>query len=70
LLARYSIDIFHFEHHKGRMELKPRILRLLDLEFLAKTMGVPQDARWHIRVSDKSSRCILKCRDAGEESVG
>jgi hypothetical protein len=31
LLARYSIDIFHFEHHKGRMELKPRILRLLDL---------------------------------------
>src|SRR5262249_11658185 len=36
LHTRYSIDSFHFKHHKSRMELKPRILRLLDLEFIAK----------------------------------
>jgi len=36
LHARHSIDSFHFKHHKSRMELKPRILRLLDLEFIAK----------------------------------
>jgi IstB-like ATP binding protein len=36
LQARHAIDSFHFKHHKSRMELKNRILRLLDLEFLAK----------------------------------
>jgi DNA replication protein DnaC len=36
LHARFSIDSFHFKHHKSRMELKPRILRLLDLEFIDK----------------------------------
>jgi len=36
LAAQHSIDSFHFKHHKSRMELKNRILRLLDLEFLAK----------------------------------
>ena len=36
LHARHSIDSFHFKHHKSRVELKPRILRLLDLEFVAK----------------------------------
>ena len=36
LHARHSIDSFHFKHHKSRMELKPRILRLLDLEFIVK----------------------------------
>ena len=36
LHARHSIDSFHFKHHKSRMELKPRILRLLDLEFIAQ----------------------------------
>src|SRR6516165_3387733 len=36
LHARHSIDSFHFKHHKSRLELKPRILRLLDLEFIAK----------------------------------
>ena len=36
LQAQHSIDSFHFKHHKSRMELKNRILRLLDLEFLAK----------------------------------
>jgi len=36
LHARHSIDSFHFKHHKSRLELKPRILRLLDLEFIDK----------------------------------
>jgi DNA replication protein DnaC len=36
LVAQHSIDSFHFKHHKSRMELKNRILRLLDLEFLSK----------------------------------
>ena len=40
LHARYSIDSFHFKHHKSRMELKTRILHLLDLEFLAKGTSV------------------------------
>ena len=47
LAAQHSIDSFHFKHHKSRMELKNRILRLLDLEFLSKgtsailSSGVP-----------------------------
>lgn len=36
LHAQHSIDSFHFKHHKSRLELKSRILRLLDLEFLRK----------------------------------
>jgi DNA replication protein DnaC len=36
LQAQHSIDGFQFKHHKSRMEQKPRILRLLDLEFLRK----------------------------------
>ena len=36
LHARHSIDSFHFKHHKSRMELKARILRLLDLELVDK----------------------------------
>lgn len=40
LHARYSIDSFQFKHHKSRLEAKPRILRLLDLEFLAKGTSV------------------------------
>jgi DNA replication protein DnaC len=36
LQAQPSIDAFHFHHHKTRQQAKPRILRLLDLEFLAK----------------------------------
>ena len=36
LHAQYSIDSFHFKHHKSRQEIKPRILRLLDLDFIAK----------------------------------
>ena len=40
LHARYSIDSFHFKHHKSRMELKTRILRLMDLDFLARGTSV------------------------------
>jgi DNA replication protein DnaC len=40
LHARFSIDSFHFKHHKSRMEIKTRILHLLDLEFLAKGTSV------------------------------
>ena len=40
LHARFSIDSFHFKHHKSRMEVKTRILRLMDLEFLAKGTSV------------------------------
>jgi DNA replication protein DnaC len=39
LHAQHSIDTFHFKQHKSRMDLKPRILRLLDLEFIAKGTG-------------------------------
>jgi DNA replication protein DnaC len=35
-----SIDAFHFQHHKSRMQAKPRILRLLDLSFLATGTNV------------------------------
>jgi DNA replication protein DnaC len=34
LHAQPSIDTFHFQHHKSRMQSKSRILRLLDLNFL------------------------------------
>jgi IstB-like ATP binding protein len=43
LHAQHSIDSFHFKHHKSRMDLKPRILRLLDLEFIAKSLGTHQE---------------------------
>jgi DNA replication protein DnaC len=36
LQAQPSVDAFHFQHHKTRQQAKPRILRLLDLDFLAK----------------------------------
>jgi DNA replication protein DnaC len=35
LQAQPSIDAFQFTHHKTRQQAKSRILRLLDLEFLA-----------------------------------
>src|ERR1700687_4965928 len=34
LQAQPSIDALQFQHHKPRQQAKPRILRLLDLEFL------------------------------------
>jgi DNA replication protein DnaC len=36
LQAQHSIDSFNFKHHKSRAELRTRILRLLDLDFLQK----------------------------------
>jgi len=36
LQAQHSIDSFNFKYHKSRAELKTRILRLLDLDFLQK----------------------------------
>ncbi len=36
LHAQPSIDSFHFHHHKSRLQIKTRLLRLLDLEFLQK----------------------------------
>jgi DNA replication protein DnaC len=35
LQAQPSIDAFHFAHHKSRLQNKNRILRLLDLSFIA-----------------------------------
>jgi DNA replication protein DnaC len=34
LHAKPSIDSFQFNHHKSRLQLKNRILRLLDLDFI------------------------------------
>jgi len=36
LQSQPSIDGFHFQHHKSRLQNKTRILRLLDLESLHK----------------------------------
>lgn len=36
LQAQNTIDSFLFSHHASRMKMKPRLLRLLDLEFLHK----------------------------------
>jgi DNA replication protein DnaC len=35
-----TIDSFHFNHHKSRAQLKTRILRLLDLDFLSQGTSV------------------------------
>jgi len=40
LHAQHSIDSFHFKHHKSRRELKNRLVRLLDLDFLHKGTSV------------------------------
>jgi len=40
LQAQHSIDSFHFQHHKTRTQLKQRILRLMDLEFLAQGTSI------------------------------
>ena len=40
LQAKPSIDNFQFSHHKSRQQLKNRILRLLDLDFLAQGTNV------------------------------
>jgi DNA replication protein DnaC len=38
--ARCSIDSFQFNYHKSRTQMKNRILRLLDLEFLQKGTNI------------------------------
>ena len=43
LQSRHSIDSFNFKHHKSRMEIKARLARLLDLEFLDKGTSVDFD---------------------------
>src|SRR5260370_5687922 len=40
LHTQHSIDAFLFQHHKSRLQNKARILRLLDLDFLAKGTNV------------------------------
>jgi DNA replication protein DnaC len=40
LHTKPSIDSFHFSHHKSRSQLKTRILRLLDLDFLRQGTSV------------------------------
>lgn len=40
LQARHTIDGFNFKHHKSRTEIKARVLRLLDLEFIEKGASV------------------------------
>ena len=40
LHAQPSIDTFHFQHHKSRLQSKSRILRLLDLNFLQEGTNV------------------------------
>jgi DNA replication protein DnaC len=40
LHAKPSIDSFQFNHHKSRLQLKNRILRLLDLDFIPKGTNV------------------------------
>lgn len=40
LQARHTIDGFNFKHHKSRMEIKARVVRLLDLEFIEKGASV------------------------------
>jgi DNA replication protein DnaC len=40
LQAQASIDAFHFQPHKSRLQNKNRILHLLELEFLAKGTNI------------------------------
>ena len=40
LQAQLSIDSFDFHHHKSRLQIKNRVLRLLDLDFLQKGANI------------------------------
>jgi len=40
LQAKIGIESFHFNHHKSRAQLKSKILRLLDLDFIAQGTNV------------------------------
>ncbi len=40
LQAKHAIDAFDFTHHKSRAQIKSKLLRLLDLEFIAQGTNV------------------------------
>ena len=40
LPTQLSIDSFDFHHHKSRLQIKNRVLRLLDLDFLQKGTNI------------------------------
>ncbi len=40
LQAKHTIDSFYFTHHNSRTKMKPRLLRLLDLEFVQNGTNV------------------------------
>lgn len=40
LRVRIDIDAFDFNHHKSRQQIKTRVLRLLDLDFLDQAVNV------------------------------
>ena len=40
LQTQLSIDSFDFHHHKSRLQIKSRVLRLLDLDFLKRGTNV------------------------------
>ena len=40
LQAKHTIDSFQFTHHNSRTKMKPRLLRLLDLEFVQNGTNV------------------------------
>jgi DNA replication protein DnaC len=40
LQTQPTIEQFHFQHHKSRMQVKNRLLRLLDLDFIAQGTNV------------------------------
>lgn len=40
LQAKMGIESFHFNHHKSRMQIKSKILKLLDLDFIARGANV------------------------------
>jgi len=40
LQTQPTIEQFHFQHHKSRMQVKNRLLRLLDLDFIAQGANV------------------------------
>jgi hypothetical protein len=70
LQAQPSIDAFQFQHHKTRQQAKSRILRLLDLEFLAsgtnpgahrqswRAQDLPGEDHRLARLSGQSARAL------------
>jgi hypothetical protein len=48
LQAQPSLDGFHYQHHKSRLQNKTRILRLHDLEFPHKRTNLSKIIGWRI----------------------